>query len=228
MTNDREREKELAAGEAVKLVRNGQVVGLGTGSTACYAIKAIGERVATGLQITGVPTSEATKNLAASLHIPLTDISLVEAIDITIDGADEFTPGLELIKGGGGALLKEKVVAALTKEEVIITDSSKQVARLGKFTVPVEVIPYAANYIQQVFRTLGGMGRIRRNKEEQIHITEEGNYIMDTDFGLIEEPARLSDTLNGITGVVAHGLFIGLASKVIMGCGSQTVQFKKA
>jgi ribose 5-phosphate isomerase A len=228
MANDREREKELAAREAVKLIRNGQVVGLGTGSTAYYAVKAIGERVTAGLQITGVPTSEATKNLAAALHIPLMDISLVEAIDITIDGADEFTPGLALIKGGGGALLKEKVVASLTKEEIIITDSSKQVAQLGKFTVPVEVIPYAANYILSEFKALGGRSRIRRDKQDQIHITEEGNYIIDTDFGLIEEPARLSDTLNGITGVVAHGLFVGLASKVIMGRGTETVQFVKA
>lgn len=219
-----EKEKELAAKEAVKLIKNNQIVGLGTGSTVLYAIKAIGELVKNGLKIKGVVTSGATERLAGSLNIPLVDVSEADSIDITIDGADEFSPNLSLIKGGGGALLKEKIVASLSKQEVIIADSSKQVERLGKFKVPIEVIPYAANYILLALKKLNGVGKIRMN-HENIHITEEGNYIIDGDFGLIENPAALAEQLNGISGMVGHGLFINLTSCVIMGIGNEIKVF---
>ena len=141
MNKDTEYEKQLAAKEAIQLIGNNQIVGLGTGSTATYAIKGIGELVKKGLQIEAIPTSDSTTQLAASLGIPIRDINKTEFIDITIDGADEFTSDLILIKGGGGALLKEKIVASMTKREIIIADSSKKVDSVGKFKLPIEVIP---------------------------------------------------------------------------------------
>jgi ribose 5-phosphate isomerase A len=217
-------EKKLAAIEAVKLLSDNQIVGLGSGSSATLAILEIGERVKNGLKIQGVPTSKKTEELAISLSIPLLDIRDVQFIDITIDGADEFTTDLNLIKGGGSFLLKEKVVASLTKEEIIIADSSKKVELLGKFTVPVEVIPYASGYVTRQLEKLNGTGHVRMAGNLPL-ITEEGNYIIDADFGLITDPATLSDKLHAITGVVEHGLFINLASRVIMGNGDSTVTF---
>jgi ribose 5-phosphate isomerase A len=217
-------EKKLAAIEAVKLLSDNQIVGLGSGSSATFAILEIGERVKNGLKIQGVPTSKKTEELAISLNIPLLDIRDVQFIDITIDGADEFTTDLNLIKGGGSFLLKEKVVASLTKEEIIIADSSKKVELLGKFTIPVEVIPYASGYVTRQLEKLNGTGNVRMTGNLPL-ITEEGNYIIDADFGLINDPATLSDKLHAITGVVEHGLFINLASRVIMGNGDSTVTF---
>jgi ribose 5-phosphate isomerase A len=217
-------EKKLAAKEAVKLLSDHQIVGLGSGSSATFAIMEIGERVKNGLKIQGVPTSDKSKELAVSLNIPLLDIRNVHSIDITIDGADEFTTDLNLIKGGGSFLLKEKVVASLSKEEIIIADSSKKVELLGKFTVPIEVIPYASNYVARQLEMLNGIGKLRMTGNLPL-ITEEGNYILDTDFGLITDPATLSDKLHAITGVVEHGIFVKLASCVIMGNGDSTVTF---
>jgi len=216
MTKDLEKEKELAAKEAVKFIDNNQIVGLGTGSTAVYAVKEIGILVKNGLKIQGVPTSNKTKELAETLNIPLVDINTIDSIDITIDGADEFNGDLVLIKGGGGALLKEKIVASMTKKEIIIADSSKKADKIGKFPLPIEVIPFAAGYVLRKLSQINGLGKIRI-KDDSPFITDEGNYIIDTDFGFITDPVYLSHTLNGIEGVVAHGLFIKLASKVIMG-----------
>lgn len=216
MVKDIDKEKQLAAKEAVKLIKNNQIVGLGTGSTAVYAVKEIGNLVKNGLKIHGVPTSNKTKELAETLHIPLIDINEADAIDITIDGADEFTSGLALIKGGGGALLREKIVASMTKEEIIIADSSKKVDRLGKFPLPIEVIPFAANYVMRKLSEIQGRGKIRI-KDNTTFITDQGNYIIDTEFGVITDPVYLSGLLNNIEGVVGHGLFINLTKKVIMG-----------
>jgi ribose 5-phosphate isomerase A len=217
-------EKKLAADEAVKLIRNGQVVGLGTGSTAYYAIMAIGEMVKQGLSITAVPTSQQTKILAASLHIPLVDINTITAIDITIDGADEFTSDLMLIKGGGGALLREKIVASITKQEIIIADASKKVDVLGKFKVPLEVIPFAASYVLNQLLLKQGYGKIRMVGGTP-YITDQGNYIIDADFGMIANPRLLAEELNTITGIVEHGLFINLAAMVIMGKGNAVITY---
>ena len=151
----------------------------------------------------------------------------MDAIDITIDGADEFTTGLALIKGGGGALLKEKIVASLTRQEIIIADSSKQVEQLGKFPLPVEVIPFATNYVMRHLALLQGKGQVRMAVGAPF-VTDEGNYIIDTHFGFITNPAALSETLNQITGVVAHGLFINLTSKIIMGKGDTVLTFTGA
>jgi len=219
-------EKEVAAKEAVKFIRNNDIVGLGTGSTAYYAIKEIAEMVKNGLNIKGVPTSEHTATLATSLGIELLDMNEVSTIDVTIDGADEFDSQLNLIKGGGGALFREKIVASLTKKEIIIADSAKKVDLLGVFKVPVEVVPLALNYVLQELRKLNGIGTVRL-KDGKPFISDNNNYIVDTDFGLISHPAALSADLNLIDGVLAHGLFVNLTSIVIMGKGNETVTYDK-
>lgn len=224
MTKDLEREKKLAAKEAVKLIGNHQVVGLGTGSTAKYAIAEIGELVKNGLQIKAVATSLQTAALATALNIPLVDIANIVSIDITIDGTDEFTTDLTLIKGGGGALLREKIVASMSKETVIIADSSKQVDLLGKFKLPMAVLPFAGNYVLQQIEKQDGTGAVRLVAGKPF-VTDEGNHIIDADFGLIANPASLAIQLNNIEGIVGHGLFIGLASRVIMGKDNTTISF---
>lgn len=224
MLKNLETEKRLAAKEAVRLIGSGQTVGLGTGSTAAYAVYELGESVKNGLKIRAVPTSEETSKLAESLNISLIDINSVDSIDITIDGADEFNSDLVLIKGGGGALLKEKIVASMTKEEIIIVDSTKRVLVLGKFKLPVEVIPFASNYVLRQIEITGGYGKIRTNNSRPF-ITDEGNYIIDADFGEITNPINLSNKLNEIEGLVAHGLFINLASRIIMGTETGTEIF---
>lgn len=211
-------EKKSAALEAVSYIKNGQIIGLGTGSTAYYAIMEVGALVKNGLQIRAVPTSEQTRELATTLGIPLVDINKVEAIDITIDGADEFNDQLELIKGGGGALLREKIVASVTRQQIIIADASKQVQKLGAFKVPIEVIPFAGNAVAGKLRDYNGVATLRK-KDHEIFVTDQGNYILDTDFGLIDDPATLAAALDHITGVVEHGLFINLADRVIVGRG---------
>lgn len=226
MMKDLKNEKTLAAKEAVKYLKSGQIVGLGSGSSAYIAIAEIGELVKNGLDIHGVPTSEKTRELAESLNIPLLKIEDVESIDITIDGADEFTEDLQLIKGGGSFLLKEKVVASLSKQEIIITDSTKKVEWLGKFTVPIEVIPYAQNYVLAQIQKLNGTGEIRLMDGNPL-VTEQGNLLIDADFGLIQDPAALADQLTRIVGIVEHGLFINIATTVIMGVDDATVAFEK-
>ncbi|MBC7935136.1 MAG: ribose-5-phosphate isomerase RpiA [Rhizobacter sp.] len=219
-----ETEKQLAAREAVGYLKNSMIVGLGTGSTAHYAIKEIGYLVQQGLDIKAVATSESTAALAGTLNIPLLDINTVNSIDITIDGADEFTPDLFLMKGGGGALFREKIVATITKEQIIIADSTKLVSKLGKFKLPVEVIPFALNYVITQISQLKAIPLLRMVKAAPF-ITDQGNYIIDIDFGLIDEPPLLAAKLDLIEGVVAHGLFINLANKIIMGKGNELVLF---
>lgn len=217
-------EKQVAAREAVKFIKDNDVVGLGTGSTAFFAIQEVALLVKNGLNIKCVPTSEHTLSLAVSLGIEMLDMSEVTAIDVTIDGADEFDARLNLIKGGGGALFREKIVASMTRKEIIIADSGKFVEQLGKFKVPVEVLPLALNYVLQQLTLLGGTGTVRL-KEGSRFITDNHNLIVDTDFGLISDAAGLSEQLNQVEGVVAHGLFVNLAAMVIMGKGSETVVY---
>lgn len=215
-----EQEKINAALKAVSFVKTGQVVGLGTGSTAYFAIQEIGKMVREGLQIQAIPTSEATRQLAEEWKIPLADINDIRAIDVTIDGADEFNSRLQLIKGGGGALLREKIVASITKTQIIIADASKQVGKLGAFKVPIEVVPFAANAVTRTLRSLNGMATLRA-RNETAYITDQGNYILDVSFGLIADPAALAKELDHITGIVEHGLFIDLADYIIVGKGNQ-------
>ncbi len=218
------KEKELAAKEAVKFIKDRQIVGLGTGSTAYFAIVEIGKMVADGFKINAIATSGATAEQAQSLNIPLITIDDVDVIDLTIDGTDEFDAKLNLIKGGGGALLKEKMVATITKKQIIIADSSKQVEKLGAFKIPVEVLPFASDYACKRIQGFGGNVKIRR-KDNEIFLTDEKNYIIDADFGLIEDPQDISDKLNNIEGVVCNGLFLGLADIVIMGVGDEVKTF---
>lgn len=221
-----EEEKLLAAKEAVKLINDNQIIGLGTGSTAEYAVREIGKLVAESLKIKGVPTSNKTEELAKSLNIPLITLDEVNSIDLTIDGTDEFDANLNLIKGGGGALFKEKMVARLTEKEIIIADSSKKVETLGAFRVPVEVVPIAVNFARKQIEKIGGASKIRE-KDGKIFITDAGNRILNADFGEISDANDLSDKLNSIEGVVCHGLFINLANMVIMAKDGEITVFNR-
>jgi len=224
MANDRE--KEAAALAAVKLVRDGDIVGLGTGSTAAYAIRFLGQRVQAGLKIRGIPTSIHTQEAAASLGIPLTTLDEFQKIDITIDGADEVDPKLRLIKGGGGALLREKIVASASRNLVIIADSSKRVSMLGKFPVPVEVIKFAEAVVANKIAAFGAEVVVRGASLGGPFITDEGNHILDCNFGQIPDPPALARRLENTPGVVEHGLFIGMASAVLIGEGDQVIEMR--
>lgn len=223
--NQQDAEKLAAAKAAVKLVKDGDVVGLGTGSTTTFAIIELGKRVKEGLQIKAAASSIRTEELAKSLGIEILDLGHLSQIDISIDGADEFTASLDLIKGGGGALFREKIIASLSKNAIIITDASKKVKKLGAFTVPIEVIPLAYQYVFDQINNLGGKG-ILRTVENQTFITDNGNLIIDADFGLIDNPAKLASDLNQINGLLAHGLFINLTSKVMMSDGTDIIIFE--
>jgi ribose 5-phosphate isomerase A len=218
-------EKLAAALAAVKFVKDGDVVGLGTGSTTTFAIKELGKRVKEGLKITAAASSIRTEELAKSLGIQILDLGSLSRIDISIDGADEFTETLDLIKGGGGALFREKIIASLSKNAIIITDASKKVKKLGAFTVPIEVIPLAYQYVSDQINKIGGQGTLR-SLEDKTFITDNGNLIIDADFGLIDNPAKLSSNLNQINGLLAHGLFVNITSKVMMSEGSDIIVFE--
>lgn len=221
-----DQEKELAALEAVKYVKNGMVVGLGTGSTSQFMIRALGERVLAGLKIKGIPTSEATRKLAAECGIPLIDLKGADKIDITIDGADEFDPKLQLIKGGGGALLHEKILAYNSERYIIIADSKKEVAKLGTFKLPVETIPFATPKIIKAVTTMGLRPVLRKNADN-IFMTEEGNHILDLDIRDITDLTELESDLKRIPGLVETGLFLNMADIIIVGKNGGTVVFDK-
>jgi len=221
-----ESEKELAGRAAAEFVRDGDIVGLGTGSTAYFAVIALGERVKSGLRITGIPTSNATAELARSVGVSLTTLEQHPVIDIVIDGADEIDPHLNLIKGGGGALLREKVIAAASKRMVVIADSGKVVEHLGKFPLPVEIISFARAVVERKIQSLGASTKIRTRSDGSPYITDNGNPIMDCNFGKIEDPPALSRTLSNIPGVVEHGLFIGLATLAVIGKGNAVEEMK--
>jgi len=214
-----EEEKEAAGRAAAELVRDGDVVGLGTGSTAYFAVVALGERVKAGLKITGIPTSLQTADLARAVGIPLTTLDEHPEIDITIDGADEIDAKLNLIKGGGGALLREKVVASASRKMVVVADSSKVVPVLGKFPLPVEIISFARTVIEKKIVALGGAPKLRTRRDGSPYVTDNGNEILDCSFGKIEDPAELARELGNVPGIIEHGLFIGLAKLVMMGRG---------
>jgi len=184
-----EEEKEAAGRAAAELVRDGDVVGLGTGSTAYFAVVALGERVKAGLKITGIPTSVQTAALARAAGIPLTTLDEHPEIDITIDGADELDSKLNLIKGGGGALLREKVVASASRKMVVVADSGKVVPVLGKFPLPVEIISFARPVIEKKIVALGGSPKLRTRPDGSSYITDNGNQILDCSFGKIADPA---------------------------------------
>jgi ribose 5-phosphate isomerase A len=212
-----EAEKEIAGRAAAKLVNDGEIVGLGTGSTAYFTVLALGERVKAGLKIIGIPTSVKTGDLARSVGIPLTTLDEHPEIDITIDGADEIDPRLRLIKGGGGALLREKVVASASRKMVVVADSAKVVSVLGKFPLPVEVIAFARTVVEKKIAELGGSPKLRAKPDGQPFVTDNGNQILDCNFGRIADPPALALALSNTPGIVEHGLFIGLASIALIG-----------
>lgn len=222
-----EAEKELAGRAAAKLVRDGDVVGLGTGSTAYFAVVAIGERVKAGLKIVGIPTSDATEQLARGVGIPLSTLDKHQSIDITIDGADEIDPHLNLIKGGGGALLREKIIAIASKKMIVVADSSKAVKTLGKFPLPVEIIPFARAVLEKQISSLGATCNLRMKSDGSVFVTDEGHHILDCSFGKIANPAKLARALSEMPGVVEHGLFVGIARRAIVGKGSKTVEIER-
>ncbi len=216
----RERAKERAALEAVRLVRDGHVIGLGSGSTAAYAIREIGRRIrAEAIRVLGVPTSYEALTLAVESGIPLTTLNEHPRLDLVIDGADQVDGDLNLIKGGGGALMREKVIASAARMFVIVTDETKLVERLGtSHPVFVEVLPFALPSVSLKIQAIGGKPVLR--KSESIVspvITDNGNFILDVDFGPIEEPRELDIRLKLIPGVMETGLFIGMADVVYVG-----------
>jgi ribose 5-phosphate isomerase A len=213
-------EKEAAGRAAAELVRDGDVVGLGTGSTAYFAVVALGERVKAGLKIVGIPTSIQTGELARSVGIPLTTLDEHPEIDITIDGADEIDPHLNLIKGGGGALLREKVVASITKKMVVVADSGKLVKALGKFPLPVEIIPFARAVVERRLISQGATPKLRLKSDGQPYITDNGNHILDASFRRIDDPSSVARNLSETAGVVEHGLFIGYAKLALVAKGN--------
>ncbi|HET6253076.1 MAG TPA: ribose-5-phosphate isomerase RpiA [Puia sp.] len=216
MENSAVQGKKLAAAKAVSYIRSGMTIGLGTGSTAYWAIRGIGEQVKNGLSVTAIATSIQSENLARELNIPIVPFSEIGHLDITIDGADEVDEGLNLIKGGGGALLREKIVASATRFYIIIVDESKLVQRLGKFPLPVEVAPFGWELTFRRLEELGGTPRMRM-AEGVPFLTDNQHYILDTSFGLIDDPAGLHALVSGITGVMEDGFFIDMADIVIAG-----------
>jgi ribose 5-phosphate isomerase A len=224
MANDQE--KEAAARASLQFVKDGQVVGLGTGSTAAFFIKLLAERVKSGLRIRGIPTSVKSQELAASLGIPLTTLDEVQEIAVTVDGADEVDPQLNLIKGGGGAMLREKIVASATKKLVIVADASKQVPVLGKFPLPVEVIRFAEALIAKRITDLGAKVSVRQAADGKPYVTDEGHHILDCHFGEIRDPGKLARQLSDMPGIVEHGLFIGMAKVVLFARGHEIIELK--
>lgn len=217
----------MAARAAVELVENGSIVGLGSGSTATYAIRFLAERVHRGLKILGIPTSQKTKQLAEQLDIPLTTLEAHPKIDVDIDGADEIDPHLNLIKGGGGALLREKIVASISRRFIVVAESAKQVRQLGKFPLPVEVIPFAQALIGREIEGMGAKVSLRSYAYGNPYVTDEGHNILDCTFGAISDPSDLADRLRRIPGVVEHGLFIGMAEMALIGQNGQVLTLRK-
>ena len=224
--------KKAAAIEALKFVKPGMNIGLGTGSTARHFIEALAVKVKEGLSIHGVPTSKATTDLAKKLGIPLTTLEDKPYLDLTVDGTDEFDSEFRLIKGGGGALLLEKIVASSSKFMVVIADESKKVKKLGKFPLPVEVIPFGARAtawkMERVFKflKLNAKMSLRVNGKEPF-ITDGHNLIVDCVLGEIPEPERLDTLLNSVPGVVDTGLFCGICGVVLMGTPKGVKEFKR-
>lgn len=231
MTADEQ--KKAAALAAIDLIKPGMKVGLGTGSTADHFTRALAEKARAGLDVECVPTSNQTFRLASSLGLRMTTLEKAPLLDITVDGADEFDRNFQLIKGGGGALLSEKIVASSSRYMVVIADKSKQVDTLGKFPLPVEVVPFGVNAtawkIERALKILNLKGKlVLRVKDGKPYRTDNGNAIIDVALGVIPEPSRLSVYLNTIPGVVEDGLFVDLCTIILMGTDNGVETLKKA
>lgn len=210
--------KKWAGEEAANLVESGMVLGLGTGTTAVWMVRRLGERLQSGAikNIVGVPTSERTAEAAREANVPLTTLGDHPEIDITIDGADEIDPNLDLIKGGGGALLREKIVAQASKRFIVVADGGKLVKQLGTtFKLPVEVLPFG-HLSQRRFLESLGASVVLRGQDDEVYHTDSGNYIYDCEFGGIGDAAALAHHIINRAGIVEHGLFLGMASEAII------------
>jgi ribose 5-phosphate isomerase A len=226
--SDAEAQKRAAGEAAAALVKSGMVVGLGTGSTAAWFVRALAERK---LDIVGVPTSQATADLATSLGLRIAHRGETKGIDLTVDGADEIGPGLALIKGGGAALLREKLVWEASKSCVVIADAAKQVKMLGKFPLPIEVVAFGHTITSlRICDALGecdlGIAPMLRRKDGEPVRTDGGNLIYDAACGRIEEPAALAAALKSVTGVVDHGLFLDLADRALIGTDAGVIELE--
>jgi len=222
--SDQDAWKRAAAEAAMGEVRDGMTIGLGTGSTAKHFVDLLGARVAEGWKVRGVPTSEATAAQAKSLNIPLPEFHEIDVINVTVDGADEFDGERRLIKGGGGALLREKIIAGASQRMVVIADDNKEVETLGKFPLPIEVVPFALSLTVTALSnaTRFVLGRevdlkLRQTGEGKAFLTDGGHYIIDAHCRSIEQPEALAMALAGIPGVVDHGLFLGMAELILIG-----------
>jgi ribose 5-phosphate isomerase A len=219
---DVDAQKRAAAARAVEFVRPGMRLGLGTGSTAKYFVELLAERIRAGLDVIAVPTSEGTRRDAERLGVPLTSLDEAPQLDLTVDGADEIAPDLSLIKGGGGALLREKIVAAASARMIVIADGSKWVSMLGCFPLPVEVVPFGLGATRRAVEAAAaaagcpGPALLRRDKDGHAFVTDGGHWILDAALERIADPVSLADRLDGIAGVVEHGLFVGLAHAAVV------------
>ena len=217
--------KRQAAAGALEEVRDGMKLGLGTGSTARHFVDLLGEKVRAGLKVVGVPTSEATRAQAEQCGIALTTLDDIDRLDLTVDGADEIDHALNLIKGGGGALLREKIVAAASDRMIVIADESKWVEVLGRFPLPIEVVPFGLaatrRGISKAFAQAGVSGEmvLRKGKDGHVFVTDGGHWIVDAHLGRIKDAPRLAALLAAIPGVVEHGLFTDFASAVVLAGG---------
>lgn len=225
--------KRAAAARAVEFVRPGMRVGLGTGSTSRHFVEFLGERVRGGLDIVAVPTSEATRVQAERAGIPVTTLEELPELDLTVDGADEISHDLSAIKGGGGALLREKIVASVSAQMIVIADESKWVDTLGRYPLPVEVVPFGVaptrRAIEHAAAQLGcpGAALLRRTREGHAFVTDGGHLIVDLALGCIPEPRQLAIRLTEIPGVVEHGLFVGLVRMAII-AGPHGIRIEEA
>jgi ribose 5-phosphate isomerase A len=222
--------KRQAAARALEEVRDGMRLGLGTGSTAKHFVELLGERVRAGLNVVGVPTSEVTRADAERCGIPLTTLDQIDRLDLTVDGADEIDPALNVIKGGGGALLREKIVATASDRMIVIADDSKWVDVLGRFPLPIEVIPFGLAATQRLLTEAFAQGGVsgqmvlRQGKDGHVFVTDGGHWIIDAHLGRIADAPRLAALLSVIPGVVEHGLFIGVAKAAVL-AGAQGIRF---
>ncbi len=207
----RDNAKQLAARRALEFVEDGMTVGLGSGTTATFFIELLGQQVKEGFRVRAIASSRASEDLARSFGIEICDFEHCPEIDVTIDGADEIGPGLNLIKGGGGALLREKIVASASRRFIIVADSIKIVPVLGAFPLPVEVIRMASPLVRRRLADFDLPSSVRRRVDGSDYITDEGNLILDCACGAIEDPERLAASIRSIVGVVEHGLFLGMA-----------------
>jgi ribose 5-phosphate isomerase A len=225
---DLDREQERAARYSMRFIDDGMVVGLGTGATAAHAIRMIGARVRDGHRLVGVPTSAGSAALASEHGIRLLTPDQVEAIDVTIDGADEVVPNCDALKGAGGALVRERIVAAASRLVVFIVDSSKPVARLGIRPVPFEVVPFGRSGVARRLAVLGFVPTLRLTRAGEVFLTENGNQILDAQWRHAGEALPDDDTLRRIAGVVDHGVFRGVAHHVVVGRGDRIEVLSRA